>query len=363
MMMKTKILFFVYFLYLTSIHGQDLHFSQFNENPSLVNPALTGATNPFKAILTFKDQWNSVTNAYRTYGMTIEKRFTFGETKSNNDPGHYMVSSGSRARLGTGLAVYNDKAGDGGLGQTRVNLSVAGFIPIDKRTYFSIGLQGSFVQRTLDQTKLIFPSQFNGAVYDPNLAQGENFGTQRYNYGDFALGALWSHAQDQTRIALNNFFKANIGLALYHVNRPEYRFVNSNQKSPMKVVAHGDFLMCQANSDIAWAPSYVMQFQGKSVELVLGCVLKNYLKDKSKYTGLVKRSSLNYGLYYRNKDAVVLSFMYEKEEEYAIGISYDINFSGLASASRGRGGLELALRYTPAKDFLFQKKVKPDSMY
>ncbi len=148
--MKTKILVFVYLFYLTgAIISQDLHFSQFNENPSLVNPALTGATNPFKAILTFKDQWNSVTNAYRTYGMTIEKRFTFGETKSNSDPGHYMISSGSRARLGTGLAVYNDKAGDGGLGQTRVNLSVAGFIPIDKRTYFSIILAYNFMVSVL----------------------------------------------------------------------------------------------------------------------------------------------------------------------------------------------------------------------
>lgn len=361
--MKTVYFFFLMVVLKPVLKSQDLHFSQFNENPSLVNPALTGATNPFKAILTFKDQWNSVTNAYKTYGLTVEKRFTFKEKKNNNQSGHYMISGGSSGRLGTGLAVYNDKAGDGGLGQTRVNLSVAGFVPINKRTYFSVGIQGSFVQRTLDQTKLVFPSQFNGTVYDPSLSQGENFGEQRYNYGDFAVGALWSHAQDQTRIALNNFFKANIGFALYHVNRPEYRFVNSNQKSPMKLVAHADFLMCQANSDIAWAPSYMLQFQGKSMEFVVGCVIKKYLKDKSKYTGLVKRSSVNYGLYYRNKDAVVLSFMYEKEEEYAIGISYDINFSGLASASRGRGGLELALRYTPAKDFLFQKKAKPDSMY
>ena len=55
--------------------SQDLHFSQFNENPSLVNPALTGTSHVMRASVQYKDQWRSVTVPYNTYGASYEMKF------------------------------------------------------------------------------------------------------------------------------------------------------------------------------------------------------------------------------------------------------------------------------------------------
>ena len=51
----------------------------------------------------------------------------------------------------------------------------------------------------------------------------------------------------------------------------------------------------------------------------------------------------------RVKDAIIPSVMYEMGN-YAAGISYDFNSSGLKSVSSGRGGYELVLRFNIGKD-------------
>ena len=325
--------------------SQDIHFSQFIETPALVNPALTGANNPLRVSVCYKDQWRSIASAYQTFGASFEKRFNLKSTKKT--PGATSFKKGGR--LGAGLSVYTDKAGDAGLGQTKANLSLASFIPMDKKAYFAAGLQISMVQKKLNDAKLLFPNQYNGSVYDPSQTSGENFKGQNFTYPDIAAGFLWSYAQDETRIAANDQVKANIGFSVYHLNRPAQKFLQANNQDLfMKYVFHGDFLICRASSNVAFAPSWLLQFQGPSKEILIGGLLKYFIKDNSKYTGLVKRSSLNYGGYYRNKDAVIICLMYEKEEKIAIGLSYDLNISKLVSASNARGGLELTMRYTPS---------------
>jgi hypothetical protein len=46
----------------------------------------------------------------------------------------------------------------------------------------------------------------------------------------------------------------------------------------------------------------------------------------------------------------------EWQEQFAMGLSYDVNVSKLAGTSSARGGFEITLRYTKPKPFLYQKK-------
>ena len=56
--MKNLVILLIAFNFTSEIlHAQDFHFSQYNENPALVNPALTGATSALRASLVYKDQW------------------------------------------------------------------------------------------------------------------------------------------------------------------------------------------------------------------------------------------------------------------------------------------------------------------
>src|ERR1044072_6011648 len=61
---------------------QDIHFSQFFEAPLWRNPSLAGIfTGDIRVQAVYRDQWNSVTNAYRTGSLNAENKKPGGENK------------------------------------------------------------------------------------------------------------------------------------------------------------------------------------------------------------------------------------------------------------------------------------------
>jgi len=78
------------------------------------------------------------------------------------------------------------------------------------------------------------------------------------------------------------------------------------------------------------------------------------LKESAKITGFVKGSSISAGAYYRNQDAIIATILYEVSQ-YSVGVSYDVNLSGLRTASNGNGGFEISLRYVSPNPFLYSK--------
>ena len=53
--------------------AQDIHFSQFNETPVLLNPAMSCTAFDTRIIANYKNQWASVSSPFQTYGISIEK--------------------------------------------------------------------------------------------------------------------------------------------------------------------------------------------------------------------------------------------------------------------------------------------------
>src|SRR5687768_8740446 len=103
-MRKAHICFFI--LSVAAVRAQDLHFSQFLEHPSLLNPALTGATGHIRASASFKDQWRSVTTPYRTMGATLEMR-RMGQGRKKKRVGKFgSALKRNGGRLAGGLSVY-----------------------------------------------------------------------------------------------------------------------------------------------------------------------------------------------------------------------------------------------------------------
>ena len=83
------------------------------------------------------------------------------------------------------------------------------------------------------------------------------------------------------------------------------------------------------------------------------------IKEGSKYTGFIKESAISFGGYYRAGDALIPAFMLEIAN-FAVGISYDINVSGLKVATGSKGGIEISLRYLNPNSF---KRDKSKSLY
>ena len=341
-----------------TVNSQDIHFSQFNENPALVNPALTGALSPIRASVTNKDQWRSVSKPYKTIGASFETRFKSDAWQTVE--GKSMTFKESMSKLTAGLSLYRDLVGDGNPGQTQVNLSLATFISVSKGNLISVGLQGSMVQRMIDNSKLLFSNQYNGTIYDPNQPSREDFTNLKFTYFDMGAGAQWTHSREQKNMEAHKQFTSHFGFSVYHLNQPKQQYFGVLTKTYMRYVSHGD-LIASLGNDMAISPSYLVQLQGPSNEIIIGAMMRHYLNSNSKYTGLVRRNCFGYGLYYRNNDALLFSALLEWQEQLAIIMSYDFNISMLAPTSHFRGGFELTLRYTAPKSFLYQRKSKQNS--
>ena len=142
------------------IIAQDIHFSQFNNSPLNLNPALIGDFNgEFRFVGNQRTQWSSVTAPYTTFSISADAKQVFDSP------------------IGAGFSIYNDETGDSDFRTTQIGLGGSYMIYLkDSSQTLTFGLQPVFVQRSINYNKLQFDNQYNGAVFDANLSNGENFG-------------------------------------------------------------------------------------------------------------------------------------------------------------------------------------------
>jgi type IX secretion system PorP/SprF family membrane protein len=336
-----KIIFALLFLNLFfTVRSQDIHFSQFTMTPMLINPAQAGAQNDLRAIMNYKNQWSSVAEPYRTYNFSFEV--------SSNKKKNYTGFSGY------GVNLFSDKAGDANMGTFLGTLSYAYHLFLSEKSTLGGGLYAAVGQRSIDFTKLQWGSQYDGMVYDPNLASGEPAASNSFMFLDLGGGVHWEYSKNEKYMTGNDQLKFSAGIALFHVNSPKYSFYDSGEKLLMKKMIYGNALIGVTNTNLSIVPGFFYCRQGKANELLLGSMFRYQFKENSKYTGYVKGSSIATGLYYRNRDALVVNLLYEFSQ-YAVGVSYDFNISGLKTASNGMGGIEIALRFVSPNPFLYSK--------
>ena len=333
-----------YILHFTSF-AQDIHFSQFYQTPLLLNPALTGNFNgDQRVIVNHKDQWktmsSSSSSAYRTSFLSFDMGVMKKKWKS--------------AYIGTGLTVYSDKAGDTQLGTTQANLSASAIVYVASNHILSLGLQGGFAQRSINNSKMQWGNQFNSNTggFDPSLP-GEANKIEPFTFGDFSTGLSWSYGSEASSLFANNEFKANAGVALFHVNKPAQKFNTYEQVDKMysKLVAHAGMHIGIGKTNFAVQPSMFYMQQGPQKEINFGAFVRYQLRAESKYTGAFKETAVSIGGYSRAKDAVIPSILVEYSS-FALGFSYDMNvLSDLKTVSNKKGGFEVSLKYVNPNPF------------
>ncbi len=354
--MKHLLLFFCACFYSVLSWAQDLHFSQFNENPSLVNPALTGA-NGMRASMHTRSQWRSVTTPYSTQGLSLEARNSTVKKRAGGNLENVPPSDRIPGRYAGGLSIYKDKAGDGRLKLTQINGSFATFVPLSEKSAFSMGVQASYAVRRIDDSHFIYPNQYNSSYgYDTDMNSNENFATDKFRYLDLGAGIMYGFDDEERGLKDHREKRFHIGFAAYHLTQPKQKFLSKKTDALyMKYVNHADLLLSIPNSRTGIYASYIVQMQASHMEIIAGGMFRYYMKNDTRYTGYVKRSTAAGGLYFRNRDALIVKGMFEWQEQYAVIMSYDLNVSKLARSSNIRGGLELTLRYTSGHPYLYQK--------
>jgi type IX secretion system PorP/SprF family membrane protein len=335
MKMKKIILLISAIILSGNLIAQDIHFSQFNNAPLMLNPALAGSFNAdHRIIANYKNQWRSIAHSYMTYGLSYDAGILKGKL-------HGGI-------LGLGVQLFNDQAGANKMGLTQANVTIAYHLPINRKNLITAGIQGGFGQRRINESNMQWDNQYDpNAVngYNPNLPSGETMNFHNKTYGDISAGMLWSYSSQTSTLSSNDARKVSVGVALFHINRPKQSFYDlADNKLYMKFAFHVNSFIGFTNSALSILPSAVWFNQGPSNYILFGSLLRYRLNDQSKFTNFISETALAVGCHYRWGDAVIVTGQFEWKN-FMLGISYDINVSQLTTASKGAGGLEVAVRY------------------
>lgn len=310
--------------------AQDIHFSQYAETPSAINPALAGVTYNTRVIGNYKSQWSSVGNKYETMGISFDQTIKHKKLKSS-----YFAFA---------VNIFKDMAGDARLSTLNPNLGISYIQRVSKKMKMSGGLQSGFFYRTLDASNLRFDRQYDGYSYNPNLSSGESPAKSGITSFDLGGGVNLNYVQSDKFISSKDAAKFDVGIAAYHYRLGRTSFLNSDERLQTRFCAYfnGDFNI--PNSINTIMPTILYMRQGPNTELIAGALFKFVLGDPSTYTSLKKPKAFSIGGYYRYRDAIIPSILFQYNR-YAIGVSYDINVSALTPASKRNGGMEVMLRY------------------
>jgi type IX secretion system PorP/SprF family membrane protein len=299
------------------VSGQDIHFSQFFEAPLLRNPSLAGIfTGDIRIQTVYRDQWNSMTDAFKTFSLNGEYKMPVGKGSDF---------------LTTGLQILHDRAGTVSWVSTHVlpALNFHKSLSNDKNRYLSLGFMGGFVQRNFDRSKMTTNSQYDG------MGDGEIFLKPLYTYLDVSVGMSYNSQIGEN--PNNNFF---VGAAYHHLNKPKNSFYRnaSAELEPKWVGSAGVRLAVTPISYLTIQADHSRQ--GQFMETVGGALYGIKIGDdwdKPLYT-------IHGGAFLRWNDALIPVIKLDYAP-FSASFSYDVNLSKLKTSSYGRGGFELSISY------------------
>ena len=324
----TSVLIFVFSFLMNQITvAQDIHFTQFYATPLQVNPAKTGfITSDYRLAGSYRNQWSSITIPYVTTSGSVDLSYTAGKKKKDI--------------FGTGVLLFNDKAGDSRFNTTYIGLTGAYNKSIDKynNQYLGFGLMAAYCLSNINYENLRWDEQYEGGTLTETFPIGIN------DYYDVSVGTEYNKLIDK----YNNF---TAGVALFHIFKPNQTF-NDDPSSRVfrKLVFNAGANLGMGNRFTAY-PKIIYTRQGPFQELVFGYLQRyslnyNYLNDYGIYLGAMMRWG----------DAFIFTTKLDLNK-FSMGISYDVNFSRLAAVSHARGGTEISVLYTGNIPGFHKKKI------
>lgn len=300
--------------------AQDLHFSQFYNNPLRLNPALTGGfEGHLRGSLLYRQQWTSVPVPYQTIS------------------GAFDWKARQKGKNGFAFAalVEHDRAGDAALSWTKLGAMASVSHQIGVNLHISAGFGTEFAQRAFSVEALKFQRQWSGDAFNGNLSNGENLNQSSGIFPVLSGGLNLHYGQSDTRT------KIDVGAGGFHFNRPNVAF-RQNEKDLLPVRWTGfaqGVIQWGEHSDVVWMTN--VQYMGRSSEWLAGGGVRHILTQRP---GLFWNVQATASL--RGKSAVIPALQMTWND-WTAGLSYDLDISPFRIATQRRGGPELALIYRP----------------
>ncbi len=293
------------------------HFSQYYMYPLWLNPALTGAVDGnYRVSAIHRNQWSSITNAFSTIGVSAD-----------------VVTD---KHLNIGVNLLQQSAGDIGYkyGNGQLSLCYTGVrLGKEGNKVIAFALQGGFLSRRFDASKIITDNQFNtsSGTYDPTRSTNELGQKTSVSSLDMGAGLLFYDANPENTVNLFGGFAAS------HLTQPKDPSLsaNSDSKLPVRYTVHGGaniYLSEKAHI----VPNALYMMQGNATEAMIG----GYVQMAANTS-----TDIMAGANYRFKDAIY-PYVGLSYNNFTFGLSYDVNTSQLGKLVGGASSFEISLMYS-----------------
>jgi type IX secretion system PorP/SprF family membrane protein len=281
-------------------NAQDPTFTQFYANPLYLNPALAGSHGCSRFASNYRNEWPKLTGNYTTYSASWDSYF-------KNISG------------GIGILATHDQQGQGTINTSMLGLIYSYHLQLGRKWKLQFGARASWYQKYLDWDKLTF-----GDMIDPRRGF-------IYSTGDVPRGGSRGFFDASAGLVLfNKYFFA--GAAVHHLNRPNESMIVGESKMPMRITGHMGAEIklgrqSKYSNGTSIMPNVIYQYQNGFMELSVGTY--------------VKYGPLNIGVWYRNRDAFILTAGINTGK-FKLGYSYDVTVSKLNNGVSG-GSHEISL--------------------
>lgn len=286
------------------VFAQDPQFTQYYANPLYLNPAFAGAARCPRLIMNYRNQWPAISGTFVTYHASYDQ---------------YVDGMHG----GLGFQVLNDRAGEGTLNTTQVNLMYSYRLDVTRKFSINAALQAGFTQKRIDFSKLTFGDMIDpryGFIYE---TQEQRFGPTR-SFPDFAAGLI-AYTE-----------RLFVGYAAHHITQPREGFI-SIAKLPMKHTAHAgvNIPFDRRRKDFGgFSPNILYQQQLRFQQLNYG-----FYVSRGPFVG---------GLWFRqnfyNADSFI-ALIGLALPTFKFGYSYDVTVSKLSNQTAGSHELSFQMQF------------------
>ena len=231
--------------------------------------------------------------------------------------------------MGLGGVILRDVAGTGGLTSTKIYGSVAYHQMLGASSLLSAGFNVGWANKRVDQTKLLFPDQFDGQFFDTKIPTNAQLINNSVSYFDLQAGINYAF------FPTDNIY-LNAGYSIHHINTAKEDFFENdgNERIARRHIAfiNGIFRMSE---NVIVNPNVYYTNQQDASELMLGMNGAYNLSENGS-------KQIIAGLYYRYGDAIIPMVGLELNN-LRFTFSYDATMSTLKNYNRTMGANEFNL--------------------
>lgn len=354
-----SILLLIAFNTISKVHAQDVHFSQFDRANLSINPALIASgEQTTRYSLQVKNQWKI------GLGLPYSTKQASFENKIN------PCDREAKHKFSYGFNLINDIAGDSRINLNKVSGAFAYTYQYVEELSFTVGLLGSFNNRSFDMSDLTWPEFWNDLGFiDPASAEIENFSQFNINYGSIGAGFNFYGKQSKTfnddgTVSRQGRSSINFGVGIFNLNKPQLNFEDLDQVGNENINAvrlgqrYSIYMVpiIEAGTNMDLKFKVFTQFQNTYFEsLISGGFIYHFDKNKNgtpfslglaagaRIWSLDNDPSLVTGEKKKLFDSFIPEFT-ASFRDWEFGFSFDITTSRFALPTNRRGGPEFFFR-------------------